>query len=239
MNVNTSGMNWEVSGKKLIAPLTTIKGLGEKAIEQILANRPFQKIEDFLFNENIVYSKLNKKALDVLIRAGAMADLIDDRFSGAKHFWSAVCVDRPRKLKNLNENIDLYRPEGSFSEEEIITFITNLTGMFPFSLVVTPDVEDRLADLCVPPISEYDPALMLCWVIPREILLKKTKRGKPYYQVEVIDTNSKMTRIRCWGIDPDRDILHLNRPYLMRPTYNEDWGFSTRGPVGRTWKLLG
>ncbi len=239
LNVNTSGMNWEVSGKKLIAPLTTIKGLGEKAIEQILANRPFQKIEDFLFNENIVYSKLNKKALDVLIRAGAMADLIDDRFSGAKHFWSAVCVDRPRKLKNLNENIDLYRPEGSFSEEEIITFITNLTGMFPFSLVVTPDVEDRLADLCVPPISEYDPALMLCWVIPREILLKKTKRGKPYYQVEVIDTNSKMTRIRCWGIDPDRDILHLNRPYLMRPTYNEDWGFSTRGPVGRTWKLLG
>ena len=80
---------------------------------------------------------------------------------------------------------------------------------------------------------------MLCWVIPREIIHKKTKRGKPYYQVEVIDSNSKMTRIRCWGIDPERDILHLNRPYLMKPTYNEDWGFSTRGPIGKAWKLLG
>tara|TARA_R110000824_G_scaffold555_4_gene3601 strand:- start:13567 stop:17010 length:3444 start_codon:yes stop_codon:yes gene_type:complete len=240
LNVNTSGMHWEiVDNNILVAPLTTIKGLGEKAIEQILANRPFNKIEDFLFNENIVYSKLNKKALDVLIRAQAMTDLIDDRFTGAKHFWSAVCVDRPRKKKNLVDNIELYKPEGSFTEEEIITFITNLTGMFPFSLVLTPDIKEDIEKYCVPPISEYDPDLMLCWVIPREIILKKTRRGKAYYQVEVIDSNSKMTRIRCWGIDPERDFLHINRPYLMRPTHNEDWGFSTRGPVGKSWKLLG
>ena len=239
LNVNTSGMNWDIIGNKLVAPLTMVKGLGEKAIDQILKNRPFNSIEEFLFNENVVYSKLNKKALDVLIRGGAMADLIDERFTGDKHFWSAVCVDRPRKLKNLNENIEVYRPEGSFSEEEIISFITDLTGMFPFGLVVTHDIKEDIEKYCVPPISEYDPDLMLCWVIPREIQVKKTKRGKAYYQVEVIDSNSKMTRIRCWGIDPDRDHLHVNRPYLMRPTYSEDWGFSTRGPIGKTWKLLG
>ena len=68
IDVNSSGRVWEISddGQTLIQPLSSIKGLGEAAISQILTNRPFNKIEDFLFNDNIVYSKLNKKALDVL-----------------------------------------------------------------------------------------------------------------------------------------------------------------------------
>ena len=32
----------------------------------------------------------------------------DGRFTGAKHFWSACVVDRPRKPKHLVENIELY-----------------------------------------------------------------------------------------------------------------------------------
>ena len=62
LNVNSSGKVWEISsdGKTLIQPLTSIKGLGDTAMQQIIDNRPFNKVEDFLFNENIVYSKLNK-----------------------------------------------------------------------------------------------------------------------------------------------------------------------------------
>lgn len=240
LNINTSSKAWDIlDNTTLVAPLTTIKGLGEKAIEQVLANRPFANVEELLFNENIVYSKFNKKAIDVLIRAGAMADLIDDRFSGDKHFWSVICVDKPRSHKKLIENIELYRPEGSFEEEETIEFITTLTGMFPFNLVLTHDVRSRLEDLCIPPISEYDPDLMVCWLIPREVIKKKTKNGKDYYLVEAIDSNSKMTRIRCWGVDLEKDIIHVNRPYLIRPKYSSDWGFSTRGIINKAWKLLG
>ena len=109
LNINTSGKVWEISddGKPLIQPLTAIKGLGEAAIKQVMDNRPFVNVEEFLFNENITYSKLNKRALDVLIRTGALDPLKDDRFTGGKHFWSAVAVDRPRKLKNLEDNIVL------------------------------------------------------------------------------------------------------------------------------------
>ena len=44
LNINTSGAVWEISddGRTLIQPLTSIKGLGEKAIEQIIDNRPLQ-----------------------------------------------------------------------------------------------------------------------------------------------------------------------------------------------------
>ena len=116
IDINNSGENWEAHGDRtLVAPLTTIKGLGDKAIEEIVAHRPFETVEDLLFNEDIVYRKLNKKSLDALCRSGALNELIDDRFTGAKHFWSACCVDRPKNLKKLAENIEGYKEAGDFS----------------------------------------------------------------------------------------------------------------------------
>ncbi len=240
INVNTSGMRWEILDKTtLVAPLTTIKGLGEKAIEQILKNRPFCNIEDFIFNENIVYSKLNKKALDVLCRAGALKDFIDDRFTGDKHFWSAVCVDRPKRLKNFHENIETYAPEGNFIEEERITFLADLTGIFPVSKVVTPDVQNRIDSWVAPPISEFDHDLGYCWCIPRSVTVKVSKNKKKFYVVEVIDSNSVLTKIRCWSINPEKDEIHINRPYMLKPRYSADWGFSTYGATNNSWFLLG
>ena len=185
------------------------------------------------------YSKLNKKALDVLCRSGTMRTLIDNRFTGTKHFWSAVAVDRPRKLKNLEENIETYKPEGDFTDEEQIHFLTELTGQFPLSKVVTNEVLNKLQDMCVPPISEYDRRLGLAWCIPRLINIKKTSTGKDYLLVEVTDSNSSNVRVRCWVVDPSMgDILELNKPYLMKPAYNEQWGFSTRGRITKYWKKI-
>jgi len=256
INVNTSGMRWEImDNTTLVAPLTTIKGLGEKAIEQILSNRPFKNVEEFIFNENIVYSKLNKKALDVLCRAGALDNLIDDRFTGDKHFWSAVCVDRPKRLKNFLENVATYAPEGSFTEEERITFLSDLTGIFPVSKVVTPEIQLKIDEHFIPPISEYDSDLGSCWCIPRSVVTKTSKNGRKFFVVEVIDSNSVITKVRCWNIATEtkqewnakskkifvreKDEIMLNRPYVLRPRYNGQWGFSTYGAIKNNWYLLG
>ena len=161
---------WEISadGKTLIQPLTSIKGLGMAAIEQVLDNRPFINAEDLLFREDVSYSKLNKKALDALCRGGALDNIVDDRFSGRKHFWSACVVERPKSLKKFAENLELYTPEGDFTEEEIIQFKTELTGIFPMNLVISPETIQKLQEKFVPPISEYDASLQLCWFIPRK-----------------------------------------------------------------------
>lgn len=241
LNINTSGMVWEISDdtKTLIQPLTSVKGLGEKAIEQVIRNRPFETVEDFIFNENIIYSKLNKKALDVLCRAGALDDLIDERFTGRKHFWSAIAVDRPRKEKNLLENIKEYAPEADFTEEEMIQYKIDLTGVFPFDLVMEESIRESLDKYMVPPISEYDADIGgVVWCIPREVIKKKTKNGKDYYIVRVIDDNNETNTIRCWGVRPDKDIVRVNRPYMMKLDWNPQWGFSTRR-MSSTFKLLG
>ena len=239
LDINSSGRVWEISedGETLIQPLSSIKGLGESAIHQILSNRPFNKIEDFPFNENIIYSKLNKKALDVLCRSGTLNTLMDDRFSGGKHFWSSICVDRPRKEKNLEENIIAFRPQGDFSDEEKIGYLVELTGVFPFNRVMKPDIYKQLHDLFIPPIANYDPELCeVVWFIPRNVIPKKTKNGKTYWILEVIDDTNNLTRIRCWGVR-DYDRVFVNKPYMAKLEHNEKWGFSTRS-LHRSFKIL-
>jgi len=239
-DINESGQVWEISkdGKTLVQPLTSIKGLGEKAVEQILEHRPFGTVEELLFNDQISYSKLNKKALDVLTRCGAMNCLMDNRFTGMKHFWSAVAVDRPKKEEALLDNIELYKPEGDFSDVEKIEYLTGLTGIFPFSLVVKDEVYNQIQKNKIPPLGEFDKALGVAWFIPREVNEKKTKNGKSYYLVKTIDETNNQFVIKCWGVNPMLDRIAINKPYLAKLDYDETWGFSSRS-ISRNWRMIG
>jgi len=239
-DINESGIVWEIAAdnRTLIQPLTSLKGLGEKAIEQIINNRPFNTIENFLFNEDIIYSKLNKKALDVLVRSGALNCLVDERFTGLKHFWSAAVVDKPKNLKKFNENIEMYKLEGKFTKEEKISNLVSLTGIFPMDLVLNSETKERLDHYKVPPLGEWDNDLGVAWFIPREVIPKKTKNNKTYWIVRVIDDTSTPHSIKCWGVNPERDTIYLNRPYMSKLDYDEEWGFSTRS-IKYNFRMLG
>ena len=239
LNINTSGTVWEISAnrKTLIQPLTSIKGLGEAAIVQILDNRPFENIEDFIFNEEITYSKLNKKVLDVLIRSQATNCLMDDRFTNLRHFWASVVVERPKNRKKFNENIDFFKDEEEFSSEEKIQYLVDLTGVFPIDLVLNEEIRKKLEENFIPPLGEYDPELELTWFIPRKITKRQTKNGNDYYIVEVIDSTSTVTKIKCWGVR-QYDNVYINHPYMAKLDYDEQWGFSTRS-IKHNFRLLG
>ena len=240
VDINKSGKVWEINedGKTLIQPLSAIKGIGDSAIKEILDHRPFKTIEDFLFHPRISYSKLNKKNVDGLCRSEALVSLMDSRFTGAKHFWSAIAVDRPRKLDNLVQNIKTYAPEGDFSRDEKILNTLELTGVYPINMIVPEDVQRKLAEKKVPPLGEYDQELGICWFIPKALEKKVTKNGKQYLIVEAIDETNIVTKIKCWSYDPKRDIIHLNHPYVAKLDYQEDWGFSVRS-INKSFKLIG
>jgi len=241
LNINTSSVNWEVDkedSQSLIQPLTSIKGLGETAINEIMKYRPFKTVDEVIFHEEISYSKFNKRALDALIRASAMDDLIDKRFTGAKHFWSAVAVDRPKTPKKFVENIEKYKPEGDFTDDEKIENLVSLSGIYPMNLVMEPSILKRLEEKHIPSISEWDPELSeAVWFIARSIEEKKTKNGKLYWILNAVDSSNQMTSIKCWGVDPSKDKIWTNRPYLAK-LQKDDWGFSTRS-IKHNFKLLG
>ena len=261
VNINRSGFNWEILGNnKISQPLTSIKGLGEKAIEQVVKHRPFNTIEEFLFHDKVVYSKLNKKALDVLVRSEALDDLMDDRFLcnvhdekgnvidqqlGRRLFWKCVAGERPRKVESLEENIEnfkggweepvkkteemvSYKP--FYSNEERIQNLIELTGLYPFHLVILNKDVKRLEEIQVPPLSEFDPQLRAAWFIVREKIVKKTKHGKEYWIIRCIDSAGSTNSIKCWGIKPELDNkrIIINKAYMAVLDYSEQWGFSTR-----------
>jgi DNA polymerase III alpha subunit len=211
--------------------------LGDKAIEQIINNRPFNTPEELLFNEDIAYSKLNKKALHALCLSGALDTLCDERFNGCKHFWMSCVQNKPKSVKKLLENIKEYSNEEDFSIEEKIEHVSSLTGIFPFDLVMTKALRESIKRYAVPPIGAWDKKLGVAWFIPREIIPKVTKNGKLYWIVKVIDDASSTTSIKCWGIR-EGDQIHLNRPYAAKLDHSEDWGFSTRS-IRHTFRLLG
>ncbi|NDB84026.1 MAG: hypothetical protein EB127_15110, partial [Alphaproteobacteria bacterium] len=240
-SVNVSADKWEVSndGQTFFQPLSSIKGLGEKAIEQIINNRPFQTIDEMLFHENIAYSKLNKKGFDALARSGALDELMDNRFTGRKHFWMSFCGERPKTKKKFDEYINQYKEAGDFTKEETMENYTTLLGFFPVDMVMSSQLYKRLNDNNINPISKYDEDLKVCWFVPMSYEIKKSKNDKNYYVVQATDDSGKTTEIKCWSVDLDKDVIYLNRPYVAKINYDENFGgFSCIG-ISKSWKMIG
>ena len=164
---------------------------------------------------------------------------MDSRFTGRKHFWSCVAVDRPKDVTKFLANIKLYENEGDFTKEEEVSNLFFLTGRYPCEIVVSQRLKQLLKNKGVPPISEYDPELEICWGVPTKIEIKVTKTNKQYYEVTVIDDSNTAVRMRCWGVDSDKDKIYVHRPYIIKPTYDSNWGFSGRGPTKNYWQIVG
>lgn len=228
LDINLSHYAWEIhpdDNKTLIQPLSSIKGLGDTAIQQIMSNRPFKKIEELIFNEKIVYSKLNKKALDVLIRSQALNCLMDDRFTGLKHFWSAVAVDRPKTPKKFLENIEKYKDEGDFSVDEKLEYMVVLTGVFPINLVMNEALVLRLEQKQIKPISQLEES-GVCWFVTRSVEQKKSKSGKDFFLVKAVDITGASTEFKIWSINLKKDVIYTNHPYMGKMKI-DSWGVST------------
>ena len=163
---------------------------------------------------------------------------MDERFNNLKHFWSAVVSQRPKSKKKLKELVEEYKDIEDFTRDEYIESTVELSGLFPFGLVLDKKIKERLEYHHIPPISEYDDMLGVAWFIPREVIQRKTIKGRPYYIIKTIDSNSAMVDIKCWGINPTKDKVFLNRPYMAKLKYEEQWGFSSKSGL-RTWRLLG
>ena len=75
-SVNKSKPGYTIAEGKLIPPLNLIKGIGDKALQEISDNAPFLNIEDFVNR-----AKVNKTVVINLLKAGAMNDFFEKNIS--------------------------------------------------------------------------------------------------------------------------------------------------------------
>lgn len=72
--INRSKQEWVLYGRKLLAPVNLVKGVGEKASESIVDNAPYRSLPEMLTTVN--RRAVHKGVLKALIKSGAMSDLI-------------------------------------------------------------------------------------------------------------------------------------------------------------------
>lgn len=76
-DVNISEEIFTVHDGKITFPMGTIKGVGDKAVEQIIMNRPHKSLEDLM--EKVDLRLVSKRAMQPLILAGAFDSLYPDK----------------------------------------------------------------------------------------------------------------------------------------------------------------
>lgn len=227
-DINISTDQWVISGEyQLTSPLTSIKGLGEKAVDEILSHRPFNTIEELLFHEEISYRKLNKKSLNVLTNSGALDSILDNRFSNRKHAWLSIVEDRPKSPQKLAEKIEEHKRTQPYSKNELIEHSIELIGQYPFHLVISDEQLKALEEIAVPAISEYESGEFV-WFVVQEILVKKTTKGKNYWIMKCIDANGGQEDIKVWGVSKN-DKVATNKAILAQVQFSPKWRFSIKG----------
>jgi hypothetical protein len=120
IDINLAGKGWiALPGKRLMPSMLSCKGVGESAIDEIIEKRPYDSIEELLWDDefNWKHSKFNKKALEALIKIGAFDSMgivgKDKIFKNYRHMHEVLCgshiesVTRKRKGIMVTEDVDI------------------------------------------------------------------------------------------------------------------------------------
>lgn len=226
IDINISEEKWipDYNGS-LIQPINSIKGIGEKALEELLKHRPFGTFEELLFHPEMSYRKVTKKILAVLIKSGAANSLIK-KFDNLKHAYMMVESGKPKTIKEYNLRFENNKGIGDFTDEEKIGFMVELCGIYPLREVINPSQINFLKNAGCVPLSEYT-GTGKCWAIARKIEHKKTAKGKDYAVITFIDSTFKEVNVKCWSWRFENKV-EINSVYLMTLDFDPKWGYSTK-----------
>ena len=246
INYSTNEWSWSDRLVAFVPPLSSLKGVGESAVEEVMQNRPYRSIDDLLFDEEGKWrhSKFNKKALAALISMEALSSL--DEFSDGvihnhKQLWNIVMdnidslkkgrygttskralKDNPQPL--LPQLIEQVQGMDDWGRYEKLTIQTETSGTAPFHLIFPSEVLEKIKKHNIPAISELAPGMKnVAWFCVVSYDKKTTKNGKTFMRVKTLDTTLNTINLRIWG---DLDM----QPYsiwLGIVDSNADWGYST------------
>lgn len=86
-NINISGKDFTPDNNKILYGLSSIKGVGNTSIPDIIENRPYSSIEEAI--EKIPKKSFNKRVAEALIKAGAFDFCNQNRLEGLNKLYDA------------------------------------------------------------------------------------------------------------------------------------------------------
>lgn len=236
-DVNTSTHQWEIDmdTKTVYFSLSALKGMGKKAVANIVKNRPYENIDELLFDSNA----LNKKSLEVLVKVGALdsLDIVgDDKiFKNYKHMYDVVIenFNKVKHKKKGKENFEALLQESlenndfeDWDRQEKIEFLSDIMGTIDTDMFLTPLVKDKLEEHGIQPINDFNKNVKsdIVWFIISDVRTKYTKNNKQYAVINALGEGGTDFFIRHWGANSN--AYEKFSVYAAELNYDPDWGFS-------------
>lgn len=244
VDINYASEEWTIMpDKKFMPALSTVKGLGDAAIEEIKLNRPYRTVEDLLYNSDgsWKHSKFNKRAFENLIKICAFdsMDIVGETkyFRSYYHMWRCL-IDDNAKIKHVKKGKqelerrvkELRDDSPEWDKSTLISQSKEIVGSGDMNLMIPSRLRDKLEELNVRSIDDFE-GNGLYWFIIDELLIKKSKNNKTYAQIAAIGLAGKRQRIYCWGFSPEKHSLSVNGTFVAELEQSQ-YGFSTQ-----IWKV--
>jgi len=247
LDINEAQKSWTIlDGKRFMPSFMSCKGVGEAAVDEIIANRPYTNIKSMLWTDEGKWrhSRFNKKALESLIKVRAfdsMDTLVGENtacdFESYKHMletlvpnWSSIKKSLKRNPWEGYDNFVKAREDNrglqEFSKNEIILNENSLFGYVSPETIITEDQIQKLYSKNIRPIGEWDKE-WLYWFVPTQVTPKRTKNGKYYLRMKVTSNDGNSEWLNCWGWNGRTAV----EPYTICVAVIQsqaDWGKSCR-----------
>jgi DNA polymerase-3 subunit alpha len=193
VDVNKSGIDFEIEENDIRFGLTFVKGVTLDAAKEIITNRPFKSIDDFIKSDN--KSLKNKRIIIALIKSGALdsiagtetrASLYNRLIAERKYKEDPVAWDIPEIIENEIDVMNI-----SFTEVDYFSKLKeSIAAKFGDKLKL-----NALEDV----VDMENGNQVNCFFRINKIDKKKTKSKKTYYVFSVTDGISMMSRIYYWA----------------------------------------
>jgi DNA polymerase III alpha subunit len=254
VDINYSGTEWEFSDKlnAFVPPLTSLKGVGNKAVEEVFANRPYKNLNNLFYDEEGVWkhSKLNKTAFASLSKMEAfksleefnngsldnhkqLHDLILDNYTVLKKgYWglTKTAVKRARKNEEIivpivDQLVSKYKVVSDWSRSEKIKNYFELSNDASDDLLFPPALLKKLKQKAIQSVFDIPGGERgIGWFTVTEVIRKTTKNGKAFMRWKCVDSDNRSGWLRVWG-DMEDEIEFST--WLADVKNDAGWGMSS------------
>ncbi len=242
IDINYATSDWTIlPGKKFMPSFLTCKGIGEAAIEELIANRPYNSVYDLLWNPDgsWKHSKFNKRAFETLIKIGAFGSMElvgEDKMFRTYKQMHHILIENQDQLKKspkrdpeygqkyFKELLGSTRDMQEWSQAEKLEFGKDLLGNFDINLIISDEKKQVLDTKGVKSIDDWEKK-EIYWFVVVETELKKTKNGKEYVLAKVIGESNKQHKMFMWGCK-DTNVVPVNTAFMGKID-KSNFGFSS------------
>lgn len=237
-----------------VPPLGAVKGIGDAAVQEIMEKRPYRSLDDLLFNPDGTWkhSKVNKTCFTSLCKIEALeslSDFTDGRISNHRQLLEVITGDKnyellkrgrfdtsrtalKRREKTGEAPADhleqcLLTAEGieDWTRGEKIKNFVELTSSSPADLIFPENIVSLIKSKGVPSaLLVEEGTSAVAWFCIVDAVEKKTKNGKPFGKLTIMDSESRTGSMKVWG---KLNIAEVE-PYTLwiAEVKRDSWGLS-------------